>query len=268
MLPLLARIIGSRLEKWKWKQGKKYRGLWIGPPPKLLSEHDLLCGDVLFCGDDKLGKLSCLIRSASAGGYVHCALYIGKGMVVDVVSSGIRKMPFNEFLSHYSYIAATRCPGNAKFRGRRNKIFKFACASLAGGIKGYNYVGAALSPARELFDLKNLESLWKRSSKIKRGRSAQPKRVFCSEFIVDTYVACGYVPEDHAYLSASRRTPSGLAEENIFELIGYMSSAGWSGISREDHFLAGAAWVLSEEGRARLAKQDAEMLAHIGKISK
>lgn len=252
MLSLLARAIGSPLERWKWRQDRKYRGIWIGPPPKLLSEQDLLCGDVLFCGDGSHGKLPRLIRSASAGGYVHCALYIGKGTVVDVVSSGIRETPFNKFLSQYSYIAATRCPGNSAFRTRRKKIWRFARASLTGGVRGYNYFGAVLSPARELFDLRSLDTLWKRSRKAKHARVTPSKRSFCSEFIIDTYVACGYIPADDAYLSPSRRTPSGLAEENIFELMGYFSRTGWDGVSREDHFFAGAAWVLSEEGRTRL----------------
>lgn len=138
MLPLLARAIGSALDKWKWRQDRKHRGLWIDSPPKLLSEQDLICGDVLFCGDDSNGKQSRLIRAASAGCYVHCALYIGDGIVVDVVSSGTREMPLNKFLSQYSYIAVTRCPGNTESCSRRKKLFQFARRSIDGGVKGYN----------------------------------------------------------------------------------------------------------------------------------
>lgn len=266
MLLLLARAVGAFLEKWKWRQDRKYRGLWIGPPPKLLFDQDLLCGDVLFCGDDSHGKLSRVIRTASAGCYVHCALYIGKGMVVDVVRSGIRKTPLNKFLSQYSYIAATRCPGNTESRARRKKISKYARMSMNGGVKGYNHFGAMLSPMKELFDLKNLGTLWRHSRRGGQTQNTLPKRTFCSEFIVDVYVACKYIPADDPYLSSLRRTPSGLAEENIFHLLGYMSRTGWDGISPNDHFLAGEGWVLSEEGRKKLEKQHVDMLASIRKL--
>ncbi|WP_294000554.1 hypothetical protein [Sphaerotilus sp.] len=264
MLPTLARIIvGVRLEKWKWRRGRKYHGIWTGPPPKLLTEHDLLCGDVFFCGGTSHGKLSRLIRNASSGSYIHCALYIGNGLVVDVDGKGIRETLINDFIKKYSYIAVTRCPGNEHSKTQRKRILNFARVSLAGGISGYNRLGAALSPFRELFDLKNLETLWKITSRAKRTQIPPSKQSFCSEFIIEAYVACGYIPRDDPFLSASRRTPSGLAEENIFHPLGYISKTGWDGIGRDDHFIGGCAWVLSREGRERLAKQQLEMDASI-----
>ena len=245
ILPALAGTVGYFLEKWKWRRDRKSSGIWIGPPPRLLSKKDLICGDVLFCGDTRHGKMSRLIQNASSGGYVHCALYIGSGLVVDVVGKGVRKIPLNEFVKTYSYVAITRCPGNERFRTRRKKILKFARASLSGRIKGYSFLGAALSPLRELYDLKNLETSRKRLHEGKRWRNPPSKRAFCSEFVIEAYVACGYIPRDYRFLSPSRRTPSGLAEENMFELSGYMSSSGWNGVNPDDHFLGGCSWALS-----------------------
>lgn len=109
-----------------------------------------------------------------------------------------------------------------------------------------------LSPIKELFDLKKLGTLRWQSRRDEQTNMTPSKRSFCSEFIIDAYVDCKYIPADHMYLSSSRRTPSGLAEENIFQLLGYMSRTRWDGISPEDHFLGGAACVLSEEGRRKL----------------
>lgn len=227
-----------------------------------------MCGDVLFCGSDDNEKQNRLIQHASAGGYVHCALYIGDGRVVDVVRSGIRKTPFNTFLSQYQYIAVARCPGNDEFPIRRKKILKFAQNALEGGISGYNYLGAILSPIKELADLKNMDILWKLSHNSGEAHNSPSKRSFCSEFIIETYVACGYIDANDSYISPARRTPSGLAEENIFNLQGYMSKTGWKGISREDHFLGGQSWVLSKKGRERLQQQEIEMRSFIKKHSR
>jgi len=263
MTLLLARLIGSSLNRWKWKQDRKVHGIWFGPPPRLLSEHDLLCGDVLFCGDTGPSKPSRIILTASAGTYVHCGLYIGHGTVVDVVPDGIRAMPLDTFVASYSYVAATRCPGNEEFRTRRKAILKFARISLKGGVRGYNYFGAAISPVKELLDLRNLDKLWQRSRKTSRLKAPRAKRSFCAEFIVEAYMACGYIPREDRFLAASRRTPSGLAEENIFGLQGYMSTTGWAAVSPDDHFLGGCGWVLTKEGRDRLEKRHQDMLATV-----
>jgi hypothetical protein len=75
--------------------------------------------------------------------------------------------------------------------------------------------------------------------------------------VIEAYIDCGYVCRDDAFIVSNRLTPNGLAEENIFEFIGYMSIHDWKGISPNDHYLAGAAWVLTKEGRARLERRSA-----------
>lgn len=80
--------------------------------------------------------------------------------------------------------------------------------------------------------------------------------MFCSEFVLEAYVAAGYIARDDPYLLANRRTPTGLAEENIFEFVGYMSALGLAGVSRRDTFLAGCGWVLSERAQRLLPQPE------------
>lgn len=266
MLLMTLRLFGRTLEKWKWITDRKFRGVWLGSPPVLLSYDQLLAGDVLFCGDKSDRKKAHLIRTASAGGYVHCALYTGAGLVVDIVPGGMRSLNLDNFLQHYSYVAVARCPGNAENLRRKRRLSVYAAKALQGRIKGYSYLGAALAPLKELFDLQNLDRLWQRS---KRTTPSVPhsKRMFCSEFIIEAYIDCGYIHRNDPYLEPVRRTPTGLAEENIFSLVGFVSMDGWEGISADDHFLGGCGWVLSEQGRERLRIAEQEMQKAIDSLS-
>jgi hypothetical protein len=259
---IFIRPINKSLNNWKGRRDRKVNGIWMGPPPSLLTKEDMLIGDVIFCGDTTDRKKAELIKAASAGNYVHCALYVGRGKVVDVVPGGVRLLSLTDFISRYSYLAVTRCPGNAEDRRRRREIAKFARLALQSGVRGYGYIGAALAPVLELIDLRNLHLLWRRQSSHSKKLIPSGK-MFCSEFIIEAYIACGYVQRGDPYLLPRRRTPSGLAEENIFSLIGFISSEGWNGVSPDDHFLGGSSWVLTEEGRSRLRDQDKRMLEAI-----
>jgi hypothetical protein len=257
MLPFLLKPLGRVLEKRKWETDRKHKGLWIGPPPVLLNGSDLLAGDVVFCGQGNNRKLGDVIRTATAGEYTHCALYIGKGYLVDVTKDGCQRRTLEEFLKAYSYLAVTRCPGNEENRMRRSALIRFARSACRGAVSGYSIVGAALVTFRELADLTRMRrpSVPVRST----SRKAESSRdLFCSEFVLEAYVAAGYIERDDPYLVADRRTPTGLAEENIFELVGYMSELGLKGVSRRDTFLAGCGWVLSERGQRLLRQQEEE----------
>ena len=83
--------------------------------------------------------------------------------------------------------------------------------------------------------------------------------MYCVEFVINAFVSCGYIGSDDPYAEATRRTPTGLAEDNIFELVGYASSRGWAGVSQDDLHLAGNGWAITDSGRARLQQQQEEM---------
>jgi len=246
MLLYLLKPLGHLLNYWKWRQDRKIHGIWIGDPPVLVSHTELLSGDVLFCGESASTKNGNPIRIASAGEYVHCALYVGDGQIVDVTPSGARSITIHDFLRIYSYLAVARCPGNIKYPTRRDRIANFANDALNGEVSGYNFVGAGLVVFRELSDLRRFNKLWRKKRIKVQDQRQQRKRMFCSEFVVEAYIDCGYIPKNDPYLTSNRRTPSGLAEENVFEFIGYMSNHGWDGISENDHFLGGCSWILKQ----------------------
>jgi len=260
MLINLLKPFGKYVDRWKWLQGRKMHGIWLGPPPKLLTEKDLLPGDVLFCGGGSGVKMRDLIQLTTAGEYVHCALYIGNGEIVDVVLSGARRITLDMLLAEYSYAAATRCPGNEEYPERRESLVAFgvAMSAASGDRLKYNHIGAPLAAVREIADIRKLDLLWRKEPQLSSHRQ-KSKRMFCSEFIINAYVDCGYIRRNDPFTQASRRTPNGLAEENIFEHLGYMSANGWDGVSKDDHFLGGCGWAISPEGRARLGRREKEM---------
>ena len=100
MLLAASRLLGLTLLKWKRRRDRRYVGIYAGPPPKLVQSADLEIGDVIFCagGCDKTANV---IRAISTDGYVHCALSVGGGAVVEVVTSGIQRVTFDQLISRY-----------------------------------------------------------------------------------------------------------------------------------------------------------------------
>lgn len=264
MLLAASRLLGSTLLKWKRRRDRRYVGIYLGPPPKLICAAELEIGDVLFCAGGKK-KITRAIRAISTDEYSHCALYVGGGAVVEVVTSGIQRATFDQLLSQYDYVSVTRCPGTKGNKQRQRRIQSFARKSLGGRVSGYSYKDAALAPFRELSDLRNLHRLWAKNIPTITSSSKNPKRMFCVQFIIEAFMFCGYIRSDDPYTQPIRRTPTGLAEENIFEHVGYSSSRGWAGVSQDDLYLAGNSWVITDDGRAQLQQQQDEMQNSIRK---
>lgn len=262
MLTHLLRPLRRRFDFWKRATDRRYRGIWLGPAPKLLREADLLPGDVLFCAGNPKLKRSRLIAEATDGQYVHCALYLGSGLVIDVVPAGVRSITLTQLTHDYAYLVATRCPGNEQDLRRRRQVIAYGLRALRGGIRGYDRLGAALVPLRELALLRALGQWSPRRSRPAARRLAKrmgKAHMFCSEFVANAYVACGYMPA-YTWPPPHRLSPNGLAEANIFTFLGYMSATGWGSVHRDDHYLAGNAWVLTEAGRAHLQQRERQML--------
>jgi hypothetical protein len=78
MLDFFYRLIRRPKDNLKRKTDCRYHGLFIGPPPELLTEDDFIPGDVLFCGQTDAGKKTDLIQNTTDGVYVHGALYLGE----------------------------------------------------------------------------------------------------------------------------------------------------------------------------------------------
>ncbi len=240
----------------------------MGPPPKLLSEDDLLPGDVIFCGQSKKDKATELIQNTTDGVYVHCAIYVGDGKVVDAVRSGVREIELDSFLSEYSYLSVTRPPGaNPK---RSNMIVDFARECLEERFR-YNLLGAAFVPIREYFNVKNFHNLdFRKRLRPKKARLAwlPKKSYFCSEFVIECYVKCGYIGEDNSYFCSSYWSPTGLAEEAVFQLQGFMSTDGLEAVAPLDPYIGGCDWVLTPRGRRQLEERQRRWEARVIELTK
>lgn len=220
--------------------------LWMGPPPKLLSANDLEVGDVVFCGSANTDKATSLIQNLTDGSYVHCGIYIGNNKIIDIATSGARCVTVNNFIHEYSYLAISRCPGMNHHRKRA--IVRYAKLCVNKLVK-YNWLGAAVLPINEYLYITS-------QYRMAFGKKFRPprlskkyftkNRMFCSEFVVQCFKACGYIMKDDPYSISQKCSPTWLAEENTFSLIGYMSVSGLKCVDKNDPFLGGCGYILSK----------------------
>lgn len=268
MKNLFYSFIRKKQDNLKRRTDRRYEGLWMGPPPKLLDENELLPGDVIFCGQSKKDKATELIQNTTDGVYVHCAIYVGDGKIVDAVRSGVREIELRSFLSEYAYLAVTRPPGaNPK---RSNIIVDFARECVEREFR-YNLWGAAFVPIREYFNVKSFHSLdfRKRRGPKKISRAWLPKKsYFCSELVIECYVKCGYIGEDYSYFRSSLWSPTGLAEEAVFQLKGFMSTGGLAAVDPLDPYIGGCDWVLTPRGRRQLEERQRRLEARARELNK
>lgn len=150
---------------------------------------------------------------------MHVGIYLGQGRVAESTTNGVVKTGLKKFRSRYSYVAVTRCPGVYGIPNLASKVCEF-CADQINNCTKYDYFGAALSPLFEYLELR-YQRLKYRPSRMRWPRCKT--RTFCSQFVIDAYVAGGYIFDD--YTSSGARSPTALAEENIFEFVGYLSAA-------------------------------------------
>lgn len=254
------KLIRMKQNRLKIRTDRRYQGIWMGPPPSIVGLEELKDGDVLFCGGALQDKMTDLIQNSSDGPYTHCGVYFGSGEVVDVVTSGIRRMELDKFITNYEYVTVTRCPGlntsEDKLDSERIEKLKRFCLSCINANVKYDYKNAALSPLKEF---KNINFHYRANTTDKRGSShKEQERYFCSQFVLACFKATGWIDEESTYFDPKNWTPTGLAEENIFHFIGFMSNKGLKGVSKNDSFLAGNSWVLTDEGQEKLKENQLE----------
>lgn len=207
------------LDSLKRLLDRRYRGIRINPdPPTILKGGSVEEADVLFCfGGEKQIPWQ-IISYGSSGPYVHAAICIGNSEVAEATTDGVVRSQLNDLINRYQYIAVARCPGVKGIAALRNNVVTF-CQSHIQQKTGYSYVRAALSPLYELVELVILR-VYQRPPRFRWPRSRN--RTFCSQFVLEAFVAGGYIPKDYYALNA--RSPTALAEENCFELVGYLTN--------------------------------------------
>lgn len=261
---MIFKKIRKSQDKLKRKTLRRYIGLDLGIAEMICRESDLQVGDVILCAFSDNYKNTYLISNSSDGVYVHCALYVGNGMIVDMVSPTIREISLYELSQDYRYLSVVRCYGINELR--QAKIIEFAQSCLAKKVP-YNNFGALLSPLKEYFNYKvNYENQLNNKCNQK-----QKNRLFCSEFILECYKHCDYIQEDSWMCESEKWTPNGLAEDcGIFEFIGYLDNKidtpVFKLVDENDPFIAGNKSFLNDAGQKRRAQNKIEHEKLINKL--
>jgi hypothetical protein len=245
----MLKMFQIRKARLKWLLDRRFMGVWMGPLPRLLDKQELEPGDVLFCAPRLQRRkyarwISRLIQTSTDGVYTHCGVYLGFGRVADSNASGVRIVTLEEFEEHFRYLAVARCPGITSKRARAIRLYAHLCWSRGAR---YNFLGALLLPLREYYWLRHYYAYALRGARkpVSNFNKFRGKGLFfCSEFVVQCFKACGYIPQNDRSYQSHIWTPTGLAEENIFTLVGYRSTEGLQSVSKSDPFLGGCHYVL------------------------
>ena len=223
----------------KCRADRRYAGILMDQSqPVFLSVSELTPADILFCAFDEKDLIHRIISHGSSGDYVHVAVYTGDEKVVEAIQQGVVADTLDNVVTRYPYVAVCRCPG-AKPYGLpdlSNKVLEFC--ELHVEIKTpYNALGAVKSPLLELKELRGQLNWNKRLSSLPT-RIGPKRSFFCSEFVIEAFIYGGYIPEGE--MNSSKYSPTALAEEAVFELVGYLGSSDMAKhIRNHDYFLTG-----------------------------
>lgn len=243
MISKFARRKKSILKEYAGIRGKQTT--WWRELPRLVTPDDLEVGDVVFCGKDYTDKPASLIQNLTDGPYVHCGIYIGSAQVIHVGRKGTECTGLDEFQMRYSYLAFARFPGMTLYTKRA--VVRYAKLCFRMDVR-YNWIGALLLPITEYFYMKFRFAIPAglfiplpiKKPFITRGR------LFCSEFLVQCYKACGCISKQDPFSISHYFSPTLLAEEHSFELVGYMALRGLSAVEKDDPFLEGCSYALEK----------------------
>lgn len=199
--------------------GRRYQGLPVDTaPPQLLDPSQLRGADVLFCRGGEKHIPWQIISSGSSGSYVHVAIYIGQGQVAESTMEGVIQSSLASLVDRYKYVVVTRCAGAVSDPAVQSSVVAY-CQDHAKKKTKYDLVGAVLSPIFELLDLAHQRI---RVRSIDFNWPRRKDRTFCSQFALDAFVPSGYIQGDFYAMGA--RSPTALAEENLFDLVGFLSN--------------------------------------------
>ncbi len=216
----------------KCKDDVRYNGLRMDDSqPNFLKFSELMPADVFFCPRNKKYEHNVISRGSS-GEYVHAAIYIGEGMVVESTRKGVVKDTLSNFINRYPYIVVCSCPGVQGIPDLREKVVEF-CEKHVTLKTPYSIWSATKAPLYELKVrlLRNYEVMWLKKKfpshwmrKNLPGKPSKNKKnswnsFFCSQFLVAAFIHGNYILEDDESINFS---PTALAEENTFTLKGYL----------------------------------------------
>lgn len=171
----------------------------------LLKPEDLTIGDVLLCCGE--GKIARVITAATGSKYTHAAIYLGNGYCLEAVQGGVQRTATAGLVGRYDRIAAFRQP-DAWDVDSQDTLGYFAEKIVATKAR-YNFAGVVnFEKTKKEYQgsmRERLEAYFSGPTPpIKAGKSAY----FCSELVVDCYVATGFIlPSAEVVLKAETFTP-------------------------------------------------------------
>ncbi|MBU5387313.1 hypothetical protein [Citrobacter cronae] len=223
----------------KCSTDRRFAGILLDPSqPKFLTVSELAPADVLFCSYDENDLTHGIISHGSSGDYVHVAIYVGDGKIVEAIKPGVIEDTLDNVISRYPYVAVCRCPGTEPtgLPGLSDKVVAF-CKKHVALQTPYNLLGAIISPILELKELKK-QSKWPRRFTGKQKKRKPRNSFFCSEFVIQAFTYGGYISEE--IMDSAMYSPTALAEESDFWLIGYLGNLDMAEhIRKHDLFLTG-----------------------------
>jgi len=220
------------LDTMKRLADKRYRGIAFDDlPPKQLDATQLQAADVLFCRGDQRAFSCRMIAYGSSGQYVHAAIYLGDGIVVEATTRGVQACPLAAFIERYAYVAVTRMPGIGANATMQQEVVRF-CQKHIAAQTPYAWFGALLSPWREFIFLCRMQRSYQ---PVKAPPPRARRRTFCSQFVLDAFIASDDSLGD--YLNSAAHSPTALAETWCFTLAGYLSTSEQLAALVEDDLL-------------------------------
>lgn len=185
---------------------------------KIISSEILRAGDVLLCYEarkiDPTGKI---ISHVTESRYTHAAIcYDTLQAAESVLFKGVAKVATNELISRYDHVAVFRQP-DAWPRERAEDLREFIDAIAGSGAK-YNFEGIVKFIKRKnLHDITLKQQLHSYFSGDPCPTPSFKERYFCSELVVDCFVATGFIQPSAAVVYQSVVTsPGALGRDPTF----------------------------------------------------
>ena len=227
------------LFKGDMKLADKFSKILDGKMLELLPVRSLCAGDILLCYNDrKSDVIGYAIDKVTGSRYAHAAIYLGKGLVLEsTVIEGVAEIRVQDFLKRYEHIAVFRQPD--AWNGENLELLsKFSKKVLESGAK-YNLSGVAKYVRVET---KHQKNVMRELELFFVGKSVPlptlKKKYFCSELVVDCFVAVGFImPSTAIFYRSDTFSPVKLANDATFgTFVGYASCNKDHEISEDDEF--------------------------------
>lgn len=211
---------------------------------KILNKVDLKPGDVVLCyKNGKFDVVGKIIKKITESDYVHAGIYIGNNIVAESMTSGLAKENLDRVLARYDHVAIFR--RHDAWNKRRVRLLELFVDMMVKSQCKYNISGALNFHKLKLEHQSTLiERLDDYFIKNHTPESPIKEKYFCSEFVVDCFIATGFIDSSAAVLyNPTVISPGDLGRDVTFGyFLGYLSSDDKYEVPSEDEFYHSTTW--------------------------